>query len=286
MKQKRHEYVYRQHMLTTDFEVFHYADVNISGVSLHHHDFYECYLFLGGDVTYLIEGKSYLLKPGDIVLVNTKELHQAIINKNGTMYDRIVLWLSKSFVGELSTNEINLSRCFEDKHRKNVLRGNIEVQQSIKSLLTKIIGLEEYKGIGKTLLYKSYLTEILVYLNNVALTKDVELGTDLKKSNLIDRINDFINDHIEEDITLDRIAEEFYVSKFHLSREFKVYTGTTLHKYIVKKKLIMAKELILQGIPIIEVYKVCGMGDYSNFFRAFKSEYGVTPKQYYKLMLK
>lgn len=273
-------------MLSKDYEVYHYSSNDIASISLHHHDFYECYLFISGDVTYLIEGKTYHLKPEDIILVNSKELHQAIINNKETVYERIVLWIDKGFLKRLSSEEVDLSRCFEDGDRKNVLRGDIEFQQNIKTLLNKLINLENYSGIGRELLYKSYITEIMVHLNNLAFNEGAHLSTDMKKSNLIDGIIDYINSHLDEDITIDDLAEKFYLSKFHLLREFKKHTGTTIHRYIVQKKLIEAKELILREIPITEVYRQCGFGDYSNFFRAFKNEYGVTPKQFYEMMSK
>ncbi|SKA82511.1 transcriptional regulator, AraC family [Clostridium sp. USBA 49] len=284
MKRKIHEYLSRQYMLSTDYEIYHYSNNDIARISLHHHDFYECYFFISGDVTYLIEGKTYYLKPGDIILINSKELHQAIINNKEIPYERIVLWLDKSFLNKLSTEEINLSCCFENLDRKNVLRLDIELQQNIKTLLIKLLNLENYNGIGRELLYKSYITEIMVYINNLVFNEEAHLDNDIKKNNLIDEIIDYINNHINEDITIDELAEHFYLSKFHLLREFKKFTGTTIHRYIVQKKLIQAKELILNGIPIIDVYKQCGFGDYSNFFRAFKNEYGLTPKQFYKAM--
>jgi AraC-like DNA-binding protein/mannose-6-phosphate isomerase-like protein (cupin superfamily) len=286
MKRKPHKYLTRQHMLSKDYEIFHYSNSDIASINLHHHDFYECYFFVSGDVTYLIEGKTYYLKTGDIILINSKELHQAIINNKETAYERIVLWLDRTFLKQLSTKETNLTRCFEDEDRKNVLRGDIEAQQNIKTLLIKMLSLENYKGIGQELLYKAYITEIMVHLNNLAFNQVVHLGSDIKKSNLIDSIIEYINSHLEEDITVDELAEQFYLSKFHLSREFKKHTGTTIHRYIVQKKLIQAKELILRETPVIDVYKQCGFGDYSNFFRAFKNEYGVTPKQFYEAMIK
>jgi AraC-like DNA-binding protein len=273
-------------MLSKDYEVFHYLNSDIASINLHHHDFYEFYFFVAGDVTYLIEGKTYYLKPGDIILINSKELHQAIINSKETNYERIVLWLDRTFLEQLSTEDTNLSRCFEERDRRNVLRGDAELQQNIKALLLKLLSLENYKGVGRELLYKAYIVEIMVHLNNLAFNEEVQLGSDIKKSNLIDGIIEYINNHIEEDITVDRISDEFYLSKFHLSREFKKHTGTTIHRYIVQKKLIQAKELILKDIPVIDVYKQCGFGDYSNFFRAFKNEYGVTPKQFYEAMVK
>jgi AraC-like DNA-binding protein/quercetin dioxygenase-like cupin family protein len=286
MKKKTHEYLTRQHMLSRNYEVFHYSNKDIARISLHHHDFYECYLFISGDVTYLIEGRTYYLKPGDIVLINSKELHQAVINDSETTYERIVLWMDRAFIKELSTDETDLSLCFEGADRRNVLRGDVNQQQNIRLLLNKLITLEQYWGVGHELLYKAYITELLVYINNLALNNTVGSNIDIKKSNLIDRIIDYINDHIVEDLTVDDIAEHFYLSKFHLSREFKKHTGTTIHRYIVQKKLIEAKELILKEIPIIDVYKQCGFGDYSNFFRAFKNEYGVTPKGFYEAMVK
>jgi AraC-like DNA-binding protein len=273
-------------MLSSDYEIYHYLNSDIRNINIHHHDFYEIYFFIAGDVTYLIEGKAYKLEAGNLVLINSKELHQAVINSEEAYYERIVLWINRGFLKSLSNEEIDLSLCFEGINKKNVLSADFEQQKNIRFILNKLVDLENYKGVGYELLYKAYITELMVHINNLTFKEDTELGVDIKKSNLIDGIIEYINNHIEEDITVDEIAEQFYLSKFHLSREFKKYTGTTIHRYIVQKKLIEAKELILKEIPIIDVYKQCGFGDYSNFFRAFKNEYGITPKQYYEAMVK
>ena len=98
---------------------------------------------------------------------------------------------------------------------------------------------------------------------------------------LIDDIFSYINNHITEEISLDDLEREFYVSKFHISREFKKATGITLHRYIVKAKLDLCKKLIEEGNTIIDVAHICGIGSYNNLFRAFKKEFGITPKEYY-----
>ncbi len=286
MKQKTHEYLTRQYMLSSDYEVFHYFNTDLAGVSLHHHDFYECYLFLSGDVTYLIEGKSYQLKPGDIILINSRELHQAYINSKETAYERFVLWINPAFLRLLSTEATDLTQCFERPGRKNVLRVDAEWQQSIRMLMNKLIFLENFQGTGEDLLYRAYITELMVYLSNLTFNDHVRFDVDVKKSSRIDRILEYINSHLEEDITIDALSEYSYLSKFHLSREFKKHTGTTLHRYILQKKLIAAKEFILKDVPITQVYEQCGFGDYSNFFRAFKKEYGMTPRQFYEAMKK
>jgi len=82
-------------------------------------------------------------------------------------------------------------------------------------------------------------------------------------------------------MTLERLEKEFFVSREHIAREFKRQTGQTVHRYIVKARLDRCCTLIEQGLPITEVYKTSGFGGYNHFFRAFKKEYGMTPKEYF-----
>ena len=285
MKNKAQQYLKRQSMLTNHYEVFHYSDRDLDQVYLHHHDFYECYFFISGDVTYMIEGKTYTLLPGDIILINSKELHQPIIHTKEVPYERIVLWLDPSFLNSLSTDTADLKKCFEDNEKENVIRADLESQQIVKIILNKLLSLENYKGMGKELLYRAYLVELLITLNNILFFDHKKFSVEIEKSSLIDGMIQYINNHLEEEIKIEDLSNQFFISKFHLLREFKKHSGTTIHKFIIQKKLILAKELILTGIPIIEVYEQCGFGDYSNFFRAFKNEYGVTPKQFYELMI-
>lgn len=71
-----------------------------------------------------------------------------------------------------------------------------------------------------------------------------------------------------------------FISKYHISREFKRQTGITVHQYIVKAKLDLCKRLLEKGYPMTEIYKICGLGNYNNLFRAFKREFGITPGEY------
>lgn len=283
MKKKYHAYQTRQQMLSKEYEIFYYSDSELNKVYLHHHDFYECFFFISGNVSYYIEGKTYALKPGDIILVNTTELHQLIVKDHSVPYERIVLWINKEFLHSLSTDKTNLADCFTSKE-DYVLRLSFDLQQNIKTILLKLISIDNYRGIGNDILYKAYMIELFVQLNMILKDNNIRPDADIKKSNLLNEIIAYINDHIDEEIPIDRLSEYIFLSKYHLLREFKKQSGTTLHKYIVQKKLILAKELLLKGIPVIAVYKQCGFGDYSNFFRAFKKEYGVTPKNFYSML--
>ena len=88
----------RQSMTKGDFEIFHYRDAKFEGVAVHQHDFYEVYFFISGNVEYSVEGKSYLLKEGDLLLINPLELHQPRIGPDQNAYERIVLWINKNYM--------------------------------------------------------------------------------------------------------------------------------------------------------------------------------------------
>ena len=86
--------------------------------------------------------------------------------------------------------------------------------------------------------------------------------------------------HFQENITLESLAGECYVSKYHLSHEFSHRVGTSVHRYVIFRRLLQAREMIAAGQPPGEVYQSCGFGDYANFYRAFKSEYGISPRAF------
>ena len=283
---KRQPFQTRQYMLASEYEIYHYKDVTLTNVSIHHHDYFECLYFISGQVRYMIEGRVIDLKPGDMVLINTSELHQASILDLTVPYERIVLWLKKDYVYRLSSAVSNMADCFEAPTHKNIIRAEIATQQRIRNLLSQLISQQGYDGFGSDLLSRACMTELLVLINIEMLNIDTQPTVEVRKSQMIEDVIDYINDHLDEPLHIDDLAENFFLSKFHLSRQFGRQTGTTLHRYILQKKLILAKELILQHLPITDVYQQCGFGDYSNFFRAFRHEYSMTPKQFYEAMLK
>ena len=82
--------------LTTSFKMFHLKDTSRREFHYHYHDFHKILILLGGDVTYCIEGRTYQLAPGDIVLVNAGEVHKPEIHSD-LPYERIILYVSPDF---------------------------------------------------------------------------------------------------------------------------------------------------------------------------------------------
>lgn len=272
----------RQYMINHDFEFFHNRDMSLFEVDYHSHDFYEVYFFVSGYVTYIIEGKAYKLKPGDIILVNNKEIHKLVIG-NGAVYERIVIWIDPGYISRLCTDSTDLFMCFEYSSRRkyNLLRPNIESLTYLRSIAAKMEKANSSMGFGSEVLKNVYLNELIVYLNRAYLeTSEDEIEADIENNPKISEIIKYINLNIHEEITLDKLAMQFFISKYHLLREFKKYTGYTIHHYIQKKRLIMARALLKEGGKVLDAAMHCGFGDYSNFIRSFKKEYGISPREF------
>lgn len=275
----------RQKMYQKDCEVFHSYNTTPVQVDYHSHDFYEILVFISGVVTYIIEGKAYHLKPGDILLTSNRELHKPIVAP-GKPYERFVVWIQESYFGKIASmgeEYTDVSACFNcsNKQHYNLMHPNSKLLQSVLQILDDLLALQSDTGYGTALLKNCLMGELLVYLNRSYLNTTAEVGRDVEYNEKISDIIYYINQNLCEPLTLDTLAEQFYVSKYHLTREFQTFTGFSLHQYIIKKRLIAAKILLQQGYPVKDAFTNSGFGDYSHFSRSFQREYGLSPRAYY-----
>lgn len=256
----------RQQMNNQTFEIFYYHEPKPTQVDVHHHDFYEVYNLLAGEVSYWVDGKIYNLRPGDIFLISPMELHRPIVQP-GAKYERFVLWINKNYLESLSANPC-LTQCFNGP--SNQLRGG-----SITPLLSSLVTEQYSNQFGANICAKGIFLQLMVELNRLS-----PIGIQsTEHSKLITSILDYIGINFHQDISLDFLAEYFHVSKYHLSHSFKKETGTSLYHYLILKRLAAARQMILDGNAPGDVYLSCGFRDYTVFYKAFKAEYGISPAQ-------
>ena len=104
-----------------------------------------------------------------------------------------------------------------------------------------------------------------------------------EKPELLDRITGFIEENYAGRITVDDLARRFYVSNSTISHLFKQKMGVSLYRYVTQRRLITAKNMIGEKISMEEIAHRVGFADYSTFYRAFKQEFGISPRQFGKL---
>jgi AraC-like DNA-binding protein len=282
MAHKTHNFTDRQKMSRNTFEIFHYKDENRKEVPLHHHDFYEIYFFLSGNVSYNIESRSYHLIPGDVLVISPQELHQPVFIPEKQHYERYVLWLNSSFLQQFVLPGQDMSQCFDTTkpEHTNLIRPEGASRELINYLFQQLVREQDSQEFATDLYCLSLLAQLLVLVNRTALRAGKAPEPRDNADSLVYRILTYISEHYSEDLSLDFLANEFFISKYHLSREFSRVVGTSVHRYIVQKRLIMARQMMAAGTSTSEVSQLCGFGDYSNFYRAFTGEYQISPRKY------
>lgn len=270
--------------LNEDFHFFNLKDQKKNEFEFHYHDFNKIIIFISGDVTYIIEGKSYKLKPWDILLVGKNDLHRPIIS-SAAPYSRIILWLNPLFLEQHNRDDSNLLSCFQlaSERKLSLIRLNNMQVNSLRQDLKDLESAIQDKDFGSTILKNALFLQLMVKINRLYRSMDINKESeDIKYDPRIEDILSYINSNLDKELSIDMLSKEFYLNKYYLMHLFKEETGYTLHCYIQKKRLIKASDLIKSGMQAGIVCSLCGFQDYSSFVRAFKKEFKLSPKQYYK----
>lgn len=261
--------------LNSEFKLFHLTDQETHEVEYHYHDFDKITIFIKGSVNYMVEGKSYELKPYDIILVKHNDIHRLTVDAS-TIYERIIVYISPGFMNAYKTDSYDLNFCFQRaaKEHSNVLRIP-SLEKS--SLLRAILRLEKSfldDGYAAELYRQVLFLEFMIHLNRAATKNHLEfIDTDNCNSKIV-QILQYINGHLDKNLSIDTLAGHFYISKYHMMRQFKQETGYTIGNYITQKRLLLARELILSGTPVTQACFDCGYHDYSTFSRAYRGLFG------------
>lgn len=247
------------------------------------------YLFLlitGGNCRVSLGGIEYLCSGSDMLLLKP-EVEQTI-STLGLNFP-CALWameVSPEALTRYSDDSCDLAEKYRFvPYQTALVRGEATTVITLKNLITRLRKLPgEELRLGLSIYENNLLSTFLVlFLRECALSDQVRRQNRANHL-LIDDVFLFIRDHLTEDLSIPRLEQEFYVSGEHLTRRFRAAAGISIHAYITKSRIDLSKKLLLQGMPVKEVYNRCGFGSYNHFFKAFRKECGMTPKDYYRRM--
>jgi AraC-like DNA-binding protein len=234
-----------------------------------HNDIYEIMLFINGDAEFHVEGSIYKLNPYDIVLTRPFEMHH-IVCRSDKPYERVLLFINNDYFKKNKCEK--LSDIFENRPiGKNNLIPSELVQ---KTLIEPLKRAEHYVDEGAFAVANGAVIEFLYLLNRL----DKSAYSSKPKDRRISDIIMYINENLNENITLDGISEKFYIDKYYLCKIFKKNTGYTLNQYINYKRLLLARELHASGQSLLEASTNAGFNNYSHFYRMCVRQTGSPPK--------
>ena len=195
--------------------------------------------------------------------------------------ERFVLWISKPYLEGLSTPQLALAGCFDTKRpdHSHQIRPTAAQRAALTGLMGTLVQEHYSKDFGSELSAKGAFLQLMVQLNRLAYRGD-GLHEAEELSQLVRSAMAYIGENISQPLSLETIAGQLFVSKYHLSHAFSGEVGVSVYRYILLRRLLMARQLLAAGEPAGQVCRSCGFADYTSFYRAFKSEYGISPRQF------
>ncbi len=263
-----HSHRYIQHSTTTEA----YSDYGI-----HYHEYYELYYFVEGDADYIVEGKEYHLTPHSLLLLSPYTFHGVRVNSDAP-YTRYFVYFSPEIFPP-QQRELLLS-CFPDNQKNSPQEVFYEHTENYNLLLylENLSASQAQESSKRNQYFDIYMSALLAQIQLMGQALRPSPVTN-SGSRTITAILDYINAHLSENITLDRLSEQFYISKHYLNRAFKKTTGTTVIDYVIYKRTIQARQYLYNGYSATEAGTMAGFGDYSSFYRSYKRTFGCSPTQ-------
>ena len=225
-----------------------------------------------GDGSIVTRDKSYHMKCGTLCYIGKGKYHYTLPEKPDE-YVRSKLMLTDSLFETLMSALVSLSSDFSDligEERVTVAALSGEEYTRVMNIFRCLGRLSDRDNYCRSEMMSAALQLSIILAKNQNVTPQTNFGA-------LHLAVNYINEHITEDISIDKISERCYISKYHLCRLFKEKIGLTIMEYVLQTRIVMAMELLQkEDTSIAEIAIRCGFSSPSYFSRVFKKQIGIS----------
>ena len=231
------------------------------------HDHYEIYLLINGEVEFINSKVRKRLLPFEIVIIPPGEFHQFCVKGNPDLYERCIIDIYPSFMEEKLLREAFEGKIFLKVPENNRIIGNFKyLSQNIEN--------EDFSYI-----LPAVATDIVFLIKQISEEKD---NGESSLNPLSEEIMKYINENYLRDVSLNEIADKFFISVSGVSHIFKKNFGISIKKYMTDKRMNEARIYLQNGSTPQDTSEICGFDNYSTFYRSYVKQFGVAPSETYK----
>ena len=236
---------------------------------LHLNNHLEIYVFVSGNHQYIVDGALYDLRPGDLVIINPRQVHKALPLGEG-MYERFYLLLDPDCLSALTSDPMDaILQC-------HLVSPGDEARRKLLELLYAIS--DCFRGEQRPLAALGLLLQFLELLSTQ--TRKTHPAAAMPVPPLLAKVLRYVQENAATVGSVAQVAEVMGITPQYLSAYFRKQIGTPLKIYIQAKKIALAKELLSKGADVTQACFDSGFNDCSYFIRIFRKYTGTTPHRY------
>lgn len=251
----------------------------------HQHPEYELYFLkeLSGAGEIQIQEHTYPLKKGSLVIINQNVSHRTNFAQ-AKSHERYLIELSPEIFNEQTLPLLSTTPEFFFQQQTGVYELTPSQQAQVAAIFDTLYN----ESLFKESFYKERqflkIAELLLLINRFSRQRSLDQNLGLMQQETIQPIVRFVADHVVEPLTLQEVAEKFFLNKSYLARVFKAYTGQTMQDFINSKRVFLAQRALIlyPELTLKEIAKNCGFFSEAHLGKTFKRYTGLTPKRFIK----
>lgn len=285
----QNEFVKRCYSSDLHYQIHYVSGCNINAAysaQLHYDTDLTVAYFKKASGNIKIEGNSYELTSGDIIILNYNEMHCVDLQRE--FCERITLYLNESIYRSYSKQVNALLSIFHKRKRGtgNLIPASVVRAHGMDTLIEEIKEDSALQDPVSEIVAFGKITELLKRLNQTAVKPGGLESKIYNNTPRVEKVIKYISRHFAEDITCESIAAQMYLNKHYLGRLFKEAVGISLWDYVINRRLLNFNDLVRQDYPIEEACSKSGFRNYSNFYRLYKKRMGISPQEFKRSIIK
>ena len=264
--------IFRNYNVNADL-TYGFSSGELTG-EMHFHLHYEINCVTSGKISVINNG-TFVECSAPCILIHAPCTFHAVISDKNTLYERYPFHFSESFVKRYNPSALAPGGILSENFSVIPLTG--KAAQSVISYLSLFHGNTDDPDINSR--YFAYLIDLVTRFYNSRLVLD---ANSVNKNNLgyVGDMLVYISENYHKPITVESLAQSFFVSKAKLNRDFKSLMGNTLKQHILDVRISNAMRLLTKGESVIDTAHKCGFTDESHFIKTFRERVGSSPGKY------
>lgn len=271
--------------LHENYRLFHSSDRRDVDFETHSHDFHKIVFCLSGRVTYIVEGVTYFLRPGDVLIIPEHQIHRSIMHSAET-YERMVLWIKDAYLSSFGEEALSDVFAWPLAQQCALFRPGAQNRSLLMDKLREVERSWQASFAGHRLMADTFLLQFLLELGQQIKAGSQPAEPSVRSDPQMKRLLDYINRNLCGDLSVEALSGICFLSPSRLMHRFREHTGCTIHQYVLQKRLMQAAASVQAGEGISHAAQAAGFADYSAFLRAFRKQYGCSPREMKKMIEK